>query len=55
MYDAVNAASGLALKPFSYTGDAVPGADPATAAFYAGRQTALTLFTTAASHVGALR
>ena len=49
MYDAVNAASGLPLKPFNYTGDAVPGADPAAAAFYAGRQTALTLFTSAAS------
>ena len=49
IYDAVNAATGLIYKPFSYTGGAVAGADPAAAAFYAGKKTALSLFTSAAS------
>ncbi len=49
MYDAVNAATGNTYKPFGYTGGAVAGADAAAAAFYAGRQAALGLFTSAAS------
>jgi len=49
IYDAVNAATGLIYKPFSYTGGAVAGVDAAAAAFYAGRKTALSLFTSAAS------
>ncbi len=49
MYDAVNAATGLTDKPFSYRGNAVAGADAAAAAFYAGKQTALSLFTSSAS------
>jgi hypothetical protein len=49
MYDAVNAATGLTYKPFSYTGGAVAGADAAAAAFYAGKQAELSLFSSSAS------
>ena len=49
MYDAVDASTGLTYKPYNYTGAAVAGADAAAATFYAGEDTALSLFTSAAS------
>lgn len=49
MFNAVDAASGLTLRPLGYSGGAVAGADAAAAAFEAGRQTALSLFTSTAS------
>jgi membrane-associated phospholipid phosphatase len=49
MYDAVDAATGLSYKPYNYTGGAVVSADAGAATFYAGEDTALSLFTSAAS------
>ncbi len=49
MFNAVDVASGLPLTTLGYAGPAVMGADAAAAAFQAGRQTALSLFTSVAS------
>ena len=49
MFNAVDAATGLTLQPLDYSGGAVANADPSAAAFYAGEQAALGIFTDATS------